>query len=395
MSTGVETASEIRPSTSTSPKRSSLSSAAHRLGALAQQGAGRRSVAGRAARDAAGARALLGDRLRLAQGRGGAQRAAAVQDRDRRGGHPLHPRQVTARGRVAVDHDARLARLGHRAAGHSRPAHRPDRARRTGGDAFDLVLPSLPGYGFSAEPTEIGWDPGRVAAAWAELMNRLGYTLRRPGRRRGGPRHRRDGPPGARGAGRNPHEPARAALAIADQLPAESEKERAALGALATFRESGWLLPGAGHPAADDRLLLARFTRWPRGLDARPRHGQLLQDLPRLPRRAAGGQSHPGPDRRQHHAVLADRHRRFGGPGVLGERTSPNSCGRTGTSGGFDPGRLHPFPGEVVRPRAAGPKQSTPPSPTSTRSTGAATSRPGRSPTFLRRSSRAAFRSLR
>src|SRR5580658_6479723 len=43
-------------------------------------------------------------------------------------------------------------------------------------DAFDLVLPSLPGYGFSGEPAEVGWDPGRVARAWAELMSRLGYT---------------------------------------------------------------------------------------------------------------------------------------------------------------------------------------------------------------------------
>ena len=43
-------------------------------------------------------------------------------------------------------------------------------------DAFDLVLPSLPGYGFSGEPTEVGWDPGRTARAWAELMRRLGYT---------------------------------------------------------------------------------------------------------------------------------------------------------------------------------------------------------------------------
>ena len=42
--------------------------------------------------------------------------------------------------------------------------------------AFHLVLPSIPGYGFSAEPTEIGWDPGRTALAWAELMHRLGYT---------------------------------------------------------------------------------------------------------------------------------------------------------------------------------------------------------------------------
>jgi pimeloyl-ACP methyl ester carboxylesterase len=43
-------------------------------------------------------------------------------------------------------------------------------------DAFDLVLPSIPGYGFSGEPAEIGWNPGRVAQAWAELMRRLGYT---------------------------------------------------------------------------------------------------------------------------------------------------------------------------------------------------------------------------
>jgi pimeloyl-ACP methyl ester carboxylesterase len=43
-------------------------------------------------------------------------------------------------------------------------------------DAFDLVLPSLPGYGFSEQPASVGWDPGRVAQAWAELMDRLGYT---------------------------------------------------------------------------------------------------------------------------------------------------------------------------------------------------------------------------
>jgi pimeloyl-ACP methyl ester carboxylesterase len=43
-------------------------------------------------------------------------------------------------------------------------------------DAFDLVLPSLPGYGFSAEPTETGWNLGRIGRAWAELMHRLGYT---------------------------------------------------------------------------------------------------------------------------------------------------------------------------------------------------------------------------
>jgi len=43
-------------------------------------------------------------------------------------------------------------------------------------DAFHLVLPSIPGYGFSDEPTELGWGPIRIGYAWAELMRRLGYT---------------------------------------------------------------------------------------------------------------------------------------------------------------------------------------------------------------------------
>jgi pimeloyl-ACP methyl ester carboxylesterase len=43
-------------------------------------------------------------------------------------------------------------------------------------DAFDVVIPSIPGYGFSEAPKEVGWDPGRIAAAWAKLMDRLGYT---------------------------------------------------------------------------------------------------------------------------------------------------------------------------------------------------------------------------
>jgi pimeloyl-ACP methyl ester carboxylesterase len=43
-------------------------------------------------------------------------------------------------------------------------------------DAFHLVLPSLPGYGYSSAPTEIGWYSGRTAQAWAELMRRLGYA---------------------------------------------------------------------------------------------------------------------------------------------------------------------------------------------------------------------------
>jgi pimeloyl-ACP methyl ester carboxylesterase len=43
-------------------------------------------------------------------------------------------------------------------------------------DAFDLVLPSMPGYGFSEKPKGTGWNPDRIGRAWAELMKRLGYT---------------------------------------------------------------------------------------------------------------------------------------------------------------------------------------------------------------------------
>ena len=57
-----------------------------------------------------------------------------------------------------------------------RPAHGPTAHGGSAEDAFHLVLPSLPGYGFSGEPVDIGWDLARTARAWAELMRRLGYT---------------------------------------------------------------------------------------------------------------------------------------------------------------------------------------------------------------------------
>ena len=56
------------------------------------------------------------------------------------------------------------------------PLTDPTKHGGTAADAFHVVLPSLPGYGFSGEPSELGWDSGRIAHAWAELMKRLGYT---------------------------------------------------------------------------------------------------------------------------------------------------------------------------------------------------------------------------
>ena len=51
-------------------------------------------------------------------------------------------------------------------------------------DSFDVVIPSLPGYGFSGKPTALGWTPVTIAKAWDTLMKRLGYTRLR-GRRAG------------------------------------------------------------------------------------------------------------------------------------------------------------------------------------------------------------------
>src|SRR5215469_9817795 len=56
------------------------------------------------------------------------------------------------------------------------PLTNPTEHGGSAADAFDVVIPSIPGYGFSGKPATTGWDPDRIAAAWAVLMQRLGYT---------------------------------------------------------------------------------------------------------------------------------------------------------------------------------------------------------------------------
>jgi pimeloyl-ACP methyl ester carboxylesterase len=56
------------------------------------------------------------------------------------------------------------------------PLTNPTAHGASAADAFDLVLPSMPGYGFSGKPTTTGWDPAHIARAWVVLMKRLGYT---------------------------------------------------------------------------------------------------------------------------------------------------------------------------------------------------------------------------
>ncbi len=162
-------------------------------------------------------------------------------------------------------------------------------------DAFDLVMPSLPGYGFSGEPTEIGWNSGRVAQAWAELMRRLGYTRYVA---QGGDvgasvtdAMGRQAPEGLAGIHMN------LLVTALGGGPMPADTEAGTRGARADQDIQGErlrLLPGAGHTAADDRLRPAGFTRRPGGLDARPRHRRLREDLPRLRRRAAVRAASPG-----------------------------------------------------------------------------------------------------
>ena len=56
------------------------------------------------------------------------------------------------------------------------PLTNPTAHGASASDAFHLVIPSMPGYGFSGKPTTTGWDPARIARAWVVLMKRLGYT---------------------------------------------------------------------------------------------------------------------------------------------------------------------------------------------------------------------------
>jgi pimeloyl-ACP methyl ester carboxylesterase len=108
----------------------------------------------------------------------------------------------------------------------------------TAEDAFDLVLPSLPGYGFSGEPAELGWGVGRIGQAWAVLMRRLGYTryVAQGGDVGAGVTDvmGRQAPEGLVGIHMN-----LLVTALGGPQPADTEDERAAADALTTFTTSG------------------------------------------------------------------------------------------------------------------------------------------------------------
>ena len=105
-------------------------------------------------------------------------------------------------------------------------------------DAFHLVLPSLPGYGLSGEPAEVGWDLGRTARAWVELMRRLGYTryVAQGGDVGAGVTDAmgRLAPEGLVGIHTNLLVPA-----LGGTMPTDTDEERAAAAQIATFGQSG------------------------------------------------------------------------------------------------------------------------------------------------------------
>jgi len=109
-------------------------------------------------------------------------------------------------------------------------------------DAFHLVLPSLPGYGFSGEPAEVGWDTARTARAWDALMHRLGYDRYVA---QGGDvgaavtdAMGREAPTGLLGIHTNLLVTSLGGAMLANDPP--SEEERATLDQIATFRSTGF-----------------------------------------------------------------------------------------------------------------------------------------------------------
>ena len=221
-------------------------------------------------------------------------------------------------------------------------------------DAFDVVIPSLPGYGFSGKPTGTGWDPDRIARAWAELMKRLGYTryvaqggdwgtpvssaMARQSagracsastsicRRRCRPRWRRRSRGGAVPAG---------TLRQGTRGARSAQCERARMGNSAYFTMMTARPQTVGYGATDSPAGLAAwilvhpgFAQWTYGADP--------EQVPDKRRRAG-----------QHHAVLADEHRGLGGAAVLGERRTRQRyrCGRAEDRRDLAPGRHHGLSG--------------------------------------------------
>ena len=263
--------------------------------------------------------------------RGEAQRVSALHHRDRRRGHPLHPRQVGARERAAGDHHPRLARLGRGDARLIGPLTDPTAHGGNAEDAFHLVLPSMPGYGLSGKPTELRLGPGpdRASLVRAHAATRL-HPLRGSRRRLGRPDHRRDGREGAPGADRHPlqharHRPGRhrqgprlerpRSRHAADRLSADEQRAYDRLNFLYT-KGIGYVIEMGTRPQTLYGLPTPPSPSPPGCSTTTP---YSYDDIASAFSRASRSATSPATTSSTTSPSLADEHRGLLGPPVLGE----------------------------------------------------------------------------
>jgi len=200
-------------------------------------------------------------------------------------------------------------------------------------DAFHVVIPSIPGYGFSGRPETTGWGPEHIAQAWVTLMNRLGYQrfvaqggdwgglivdvmgvqapdglMGIPPTSRHRPAQRLEGAGVERTRGRR-----------SQAVGSVRRREPGLRPAQLPFHPGHRVRAGNGVAPADP-LRVVRFADRPRGLDARPRQAELRGHLPGVRAEGARRQPHPGRDPRQRDADVADEHGRLVGSALLGEQ---------------------------------------------------------------------------
>src|ERR1700674_3552635 len=205
------------------------------------------------------------------------------------------------------------------------PLTNPTAHGASASDAFHVVIPSLPGYGFSGKPTTTGWGPERIARAWTTLMRRLGYKqFVAQGGDWGAVVTDLLGvqaPPELLGIHTNmpgaiPAEIDQASFAGAPAPSGLSAEERSSYEQLVFFYKhvyyAFWM---ASRPANNDRG--CGLAHRPRDLPARPRRAQ--SGAHRAFVRRADRRPHAGRCPRQCHAVLANQHRGFVSSPLLGE----------------------------------------------------------------------------
>ena len=186
------------------------------------------------------------------------------------------------------------------------PLTNPTAHGASAADAFDVVIPSMPGYGYSGKPRETGWGPDRIARAWTELMRRLGYTRfvaqggdwgaivtdvmatqgPPPGTARYAHQH------GRRCPGRCLHS-ARAERPAGGTPPSGLSADESRTYGHVLFLHQGHRLRDRNDYAAADALRDRGLTRRPGRLDAQPRRGHAHRHRRRL-RGAPGRQPDPG-----------------------------------------------------------------------------------------------------